>query len=1531
MASFTHTVQRPATVPTPPALTAAHVVGTTLTLLFDQALDAGSAPAGHRFRVTCATCDWIRGTGTATVSGKKVTVTLASAAPQDESAYVFYAKGDDASPLRGAASGPEVTDIAMFIASELGTTPPALVEGSVAGTRVTLYYDKALDTDSTPAAGDFTVTAASSAQTVDSVSMSETAVTLTLASAVSAGHTVTVSYTPGTHPIRDLAGQSAARLTNEAVANRGSGDPGKPALAATDPAVVDGKVLTLTYDQPFDPTQVPGREAFAVSTPWRPVVGVAVRGRKVELSLRERVYPCTAAFTVSYAAPGAHALRNVWGTQADDIAEQAVTNTRAAQCVANWVDGAQMGSVILRARRPFATDAPPRAAWFTVAATGGPVTVTGAAFSADDPHELRLALSREHAAQETVTVSYRRPRNEPGLWDVDGHQLADVTDVPVTHETPAAAPSVTTVAVVSDAGADGAYTEGETVEAVVRFSAPVTVGTGDGTPALALIADGTIRRASYVSGSDTERLVFAYRVGEAEGRFSAPVRVAASGLKRNGGAIVDAADGMPAELAFGAAPGVTAVAVSHAPAGGWEVGDTVAVTLRFAEPVMVEGAPSVALSFGGVERRAAYARGSGGPELTFAYTLAEADGGQGAVGVVADSLSLDGGSILSAGGGLAAALAHPGAESVPAPAAPAAPAKVTGVAVVSDAGDDATYALGETIRVRLTFGKAVAVDTAGGTPRMKIKMNLGWGEKWAAYEGGSGTNALTFVYTVVKANATPHGIAVLANTLEANGGTIASAATGTAANLAHAGLDHDPAHKVDWRLSPPAAPGAPAVTGVAVVSGAGADDTYLLDEVIHIRVTFSEAVTVTGSPRLTIRMDPRWGEKRAVYEGASDTAARALTFAWTVVEPNYAPQGIAVLADTLILDGGTIRSAATGADAALGHAGLAHDAAHKVDWRPALSVGDARAREGVDEAVEFEVSLDRAFTGAGHRVRVDYATADGTAKAGEDYTAVSGTLTFVAGERVKTVAVPILDDGHDEGHETFVLRLSNVRGARVADGEATGTIENTDRMPSAWLARFGRTVAAEVVEGVQARLDAPRSGGAEAKFAGQALPWLSGGGGAGMDEEEAVRRDAERLARWLAGEDEEKADDTRGMTGREILAQSAFSVTVAPQDGGPSAALWGRGASSRFSGREGALTLDGEVTSATLGADWRSVRWLAGVMVKHSRGEGSYSGDGGAGAVESTLTGVYPYVGFDATERLRLWAAAGYGEGTLALTPENPVTAGADDPAMETDLSLGLVALGAKGALVEPAGGRGLSLDVEADALWVRTASEDAPGLAGAKADATRVRLGLAGRYAFALEGGATLEPTFEVGLRHDGGDAETGYGVDLGGGLKWSNPALGLSAQLSARGLLAHEASGFSDRGISGSFAWDPDPSSERGPSLTVTQTMGASATGGMDTLLGRETLAGLAANDDGPESRRLEVKLGYGLGAFGGRFTATPELELGVSNTGREYGLGWRLGPVRSGLGSFDLRLRATRREAANDDVASEHDIRLELNLRF
>ena len=64
---------------------------------------------------------------------------------------------------------------------------------------------------------------------------------------------------------------------------------------------------------------------------------------------------------------------------------------------------------------------------------------------------------------------------------------------------------------------------------------------------------------------------------------------------------------------------------------------------------------------------------------------------------------------------------------------------------------------------------------------------------------------------------------------------------------------------------------------------------------------------------------------------------------------------------------------------------------------------------------------------------------------------------------------------------------------------------------------------------------------------------------------------------------------------------------------------------------------------------------------------------------------------------------------------------------------------------------------------------------------------------------------------------------------------------------LLTHEAAGLRDRGVAGTLAWDPPPSNGRGPKLTLTQSIGAGASGGKDALLSRTTLEGLAANDTG------------------------------------------------------------------------------------
>ena len=612
----------------------------------------------------------------------------------------------------------------------------------------------------------------------------------------------------------------------------------------------------------------------------------------------------------------------------------------------------------------------------------------------------------------------------------------------------------------------------------------------------------------------------------------------------------------------------------------------------------------------------------------------------------------------------------------------------------------------------------------------------------------------------------------------------------------------------------------------------------------------------------------------------------------------------------------------------------------QIQGPPTLSIADAEVEEDANAPLVFKVTLSRA---SGNTVTVDFETRDGTAVAGEDYVAKSKTFTFLPGETLKRPHIRIIDDAHDEGAETMTLVLSNAVGARIARGTATGTIHNSDAMPAAWLARFGRTVAEQVVDAVEGRLRVPPRAGVEAVLAGQRIGLGSGAAGEAAAEragEEEAQAGLAALSDWLRGEDEaERARraSVRTVTARELLSGSSFAVSAQSGSGGQ-VSLWGRGAATRFAGRAGDLSLNGEVESAMLGTDWTggsgAGAWTAGLLVSHARGEGEYRG-ANSGEVQSDLTGLYPYGRYAVSERVTLWGVAGYGAGSLTLTPEG-------QDGIETDIDLLMGAAGLRGVLVPAQAAGGPELAAVSDALGVRTTSAAVRGnaeagtgnLAAATGEVTRLRLGLEGTWRGLALGSGALTPRLEVGVRRDGGDAETGFGLDLGGGLRWSDRESGISLEVSGRGLLTHEAGGFRDRGLAVSLAWDPRPDSDRGFSLSLRQSVGASATGGMDALLNRGTLAGLAANDDGDElgRRRLEARLGYGLPAFGDRFTATPELGLGHTEASRDYSLGWRLGFARgrSGTGSLEMKLEATRREAANDDAA-EHGIGFRVTARW
>ena len=580
----------------------------------------------------------------------------------------------------------------------------------------------------------------------------------------------------------------------------------------------------------------------------------------------------------------------------------------------------------------------------------------------------------------------------------------------------------------------------------------------------------------------------------------------------------------------------------------------------------------------------------------------------------------------------------------------------------------------------------------------------------------------------------------------------------------------------------------------------------------------------------------------------------------------------------------------------------------------AVSVADARVAEGADATVDFAVTLSRA---ASEAVTVDYATSDGTAKAGVDYTAVSGTLTFAPGETEKTVSVSVLDDSHDEGEETFTLTLSNVAGgnAYLEDATATGTIENSDPMPRAWLVRFGRTVASQAVDAIGGRME---GGGTHVTVGGQSLA---------LSVEATARQEGEVLEGALvalAETGDAPVATSRSMTGREVLLGSAFRLSAGEPARAPAFTAWGEFASGGFEADVNGTRMDGSVVTGFLGADVARARWLAGVALGFSEGEGGYALVEGEdrGDVESSLTALYPYARLGLTDSVDVWGIAGLGQGELTLT-QHGIASRAEARRYTADISMRMGALGVRGEVVSPAEADGLAVAVRSDAFWVRTTSERVPGLMGSEGEVNRVRLVVESSRSLET-GGGRLTPSLEVGLRHDGGDAETGTGVEVGAGLRYAGE--GFSVEGSVRALLAHEASGYEEWGASGAMRIDPGVSG-RGFSLTLAPTWGA-ASSGVERLWSPEGARSLAPDGGFEAARRLEAEVGYGLGVGGALGVVTPyagvSFEGGGGGTVRT-GARWQIAPQAA------LGLELTRTESAHRGVEAEHGVGFRLTARW
>ena len=1301
-------------------------------------------------------------------------------------------------------------------------------------------------------------------------------------------------------------------------------------------ASVDGATLTLTFGEALDGDSPPPASAFAVSVGGsaRTVDAVSVAGGTAVLTLSPAV-TADETVTVGYTVPtGANAkpLRDAAGNRVAAFTGAGVTNATAAPTLPVVSIAAASSPMTEGTAAVFTlTRTGSTAAALTVAVamteSGGvldgapPASVTFDANSASAP--LSVATEDDEAAEAASTVTAALSAGTG--YTVDGSSgtaeaIVDDDDAAPVVETA----SPIEVAENATAVATLAASDGDTAAADLAWSIPEGEAGGTDAAQFALTAAGVL---SFRAAKDFE----APDDAEADGDYEVTVRVT------DGANPVDAALTVRLQDADDTAPALSGASV-----------DGATLTLVFDEALDGGSEPAASaftVTVGAIARTVEAVSVAGS---TAVLTLSPA--------VTADETVTVGYTVPT------------GEDAAP----------------LGDAAGNRVAAFAEAQVTNATAAPALPVVSiaAASTP-----VTEGTAASFTLTRTGSTAAALTVAVSVGQAGSVLTGTAPTSATFAAEASTTRLAAA----------TANDAVHEADARVTATLAGGAGyAVDGGNASAGVDVfDDDAAPEGVETVETLWSTTLTWADLGNdwfggfADAFSDAGWSEGGQAYRIwyiAYDAGARELRMAHDgsggrIGEPGELTLHIGGLA----VGPGPALSAFAGAGAGRhGSVGSQWEVGEPVTVRltrsagdeegapagPGFSVADAQVNESSGAPLRFRVTLDAA---ADSVVSVRYRTSNGTAHAGADYVAAYGAVRFGPGERSKTVEVRVLEDTHADDGETLTLTLSRPYGATLADATATGTIGNTDPMPQAWIARFGRTVAEQAIDAVEARFDAARAPGLSGTIGGQSISGSSGAAdeagedrGAGTDG----RQGLEALSEWFGNEDgdeDELGSGTRALSGQEMLTGTSFGFTGGTAETG-FASFWGRGAVTSFDGRDGDLSLDGEVSSAMLGADWTRDRVLAGLMLSHSRGKGGYRDGSGSGTVEAALTSLFPYGRYALSERVSVWGMAGYGEGTLTVTPEGQAP-------LRPGLDFLMGALGVRGVLVD-GGAEGPTLAAKSDAMAVRTSTDAVSGSVGnleaAQADVTRLRLALEGSRPFGLGGDTVLTPSVELGVRHDGGDAETGFGADIGAGLVLSDPARGLSAELRARGLLTHEAEGMRERSLSGTLSFDPAPDSERGLSLSIVQSVGAQASGGADALFERTTLAGLGAEeDDALSARRLDARIGYGLGVLDDRYTATPELGLGLSDRDRELRLGWRLtervstglafelglegtrrefadgaaGPehgVGIGLGwrlettgsrnlAFDMRIEAARREVANDDTPPDHSVGLKMNVRW
>ncbi len=473
-------------------------------------------------------------------------------------------------------------------------------------------------------------------------------------------------------------------------------------------------------------------------------------------------------------------------------------------------------------------------------------------------------------------------------------------------ESDVAAPTVSSVAANKT---NGSYTTGVLIPIIVTFNEIVNV---TGTPKITLETGVTDRIVNYASGTGTTALTFNYTV-QAGDTSSDLDYVDTASLALSGGTINDPAGNaavltLPSPGGAGSISASSAIVVDTTPPtvtnvlattlnGTYKAADIIAINVVFSEVVNVTGTPTLLLETGTTDRTASYATGTGSNTLTFNYTVQAGDTSSDLNYVATNSLALAGGTIRDAaltnatltlpatGGTFSLGTNNNIVIDTTAPTVTSVNSAASGIYKAADA-----------IAITVTFSEIVNVT---GTPQLTLE--TGTTDRTANYASGSGSNTLTFNYTVQAGDVSSNLDYVGTTSLTLNGGTITDFVTNAATLTlptpgASGSLGFNAAIEIDTT--------APIVTSVSSTTSNG---SYNAGSIITVTMTFSEVVNVTGTPTLTLET----GTTDQTINYVSGSGTTVLTFDYTVQAGDTSSDLDYVSTTSLALNGGTIKDVVT--------------------------------------------------------------------------------------------------------------------------------------------------------------------------------------------------------------------------------------------------------------------------------------------------------------------------------------------------------------------------------------------------------------------------------------------------------------------------------------------------------------------------------------------------------------------------------------------------------------------------------------------